>query len=288
MDLVSTAERFPVPGETIMGSNFKNIPGGKGANQAVAAAQLGAEVTMVGCVGDDPFGTFLIDNLKEKGVNTSYVEPVTGVPTGIAAITVANLDNTIIVSPGANQYITPEHVEKYEEAIKDCDLVLLQLEIPIESVQKAVDLAVKYSKKVVLNPAPAQSVGLELLEKVDYLTPNEHELEMLLDTEEKKNYFDKNRDKFIITKGSEGVLYSNKKNETLIPSFDVNVIDTTGAGDTFNGGFSVTIAQGKSVAEACKFGNAAGAISVSKFGAQAGMPSREEVNNLLNKKRCLQ
>lgn len=284
MDLVSTTDRFPNKGETILGTDFKNIPGGKGANQAVAAAKLGADVTMIGCVGDDPFGPPLIENLKANGVNTDNVEPVTGVPTGIAAITVADQDNTIIVIPGANHHVTPEVVQSHEEVIKESDLILLQFEIPMESVKQAVELAAKHGTKVVLNPAPAQSVDLDLLEKVDFLTPNEHELEILLDTDEKKEFYQLNREKFFITQGEKGVLYYDGEKEILVPSYKVDVVDTTGAGDTFNGGFSVAIAEGKSLKEACYDGNIVGAISVSKFGAQTGMPTKDEVANFLAKR----
>ncbi|SEQ69893.1 ribokinase [Piscibacillus halophilus] len=284
MDLVSTTDRFPNKGETILGTDFKNIPGGKGANQAVAAAKLGADVTMIGCVGDDPFGPPLIENLKANGVNTDNVEPVTGVPTGIAAITVADQDNTIIVIPGANHHVTPEVVQSHEEVIKESDLILLQFEIPMESVKQAVELAAKHGTKVVLNPAPAQSVELDLLEKVDFLTPNEHELEILLDTDEKKEFYQLNREKFFITQGEKGVLYYDGEKEVLVPSYKVDVVDTTGAGDTFNGGFSVAIAEGKSLKEACYDGNIVGAISVSKFGAQTGMPTKDEVANFLAKR----
>lgn len=284
MDLVSTTDRFPNKGETILGTDFKNIPGGKGANQAVAAAKLGADVTMIGCVGDDPFGPPLIENLKANGVNTDNVEPVTDVPTGIAAITVADQDNTIIVIPGANHHVTPEVVQSHEEVIKESDLILLQFEIPMESVKQAVELAAKHGTKVVLNPAPAQSVDLDLLEKVDFLTPNEHELEILLDTDEKKEFYQLNREKFFITQGEKGVLYYDGEKEILVPSYKVDVVDTTGAGDTFNGGFSVAIAEGKSLKEACYDGNIVGAISVSKFGAQTGMPTKDEVANFLAKR----
>ncbi|TFB12945.1 ribokinase [Filobacillus milosensis] len=284
MDLVTTTERFPDKGETLLGSDFQTIPGGKGANQAVAAAKLGADVTMIGCVGDDPFGEPLIKNLEKNRIHTSNVEPVTGVPTGIAVITVAENDNTIIVVPGANDHVTPEVVRQSEEAIKDSDVLLLQFEIPMESVKEAVRLADKNDTKVVLNPAPARPVDLDLLEQVDYITPNEHELKILLDSEEKKSFYDQNREKFFVTQGSKGVLYYDGEKEVLVPGYDVDVVDTTGAGDTFNGGFSVALAEGKTLEEACCYGNVVGALSVSQFGAQTGMPQREEVMKFLEKR----
>ncbi|WP_411953966.1 ribokinase [Alkalibacillus sp. S2W] len=285
MDLVAQAERFPNKGETLLGQDFQTIPGGKGANQAVAAAKLGADVTMIGCVGDDPFGQPLIDNLKEQGVNRCQVEVIEGVPTGIAQITVADHDNTIIVVPGANNHVTPELVRQYEEDIKASDIVLLQFEIPLESVEEVVNLANQHGVKVVMNPAPIRSIDLDLLEKVDFLTPNEHELKILIDDEQKDTFYNDNRDRFFVTYGSEGVHMVKDGEASIVPGYTVDVVDTTGAGDTFNGGFAVAIAEGQSYAEAARFGNAAGALSVSQFGAQTGMPSREDVMKLLNGER---
>ncbi|WP_017187513.1 ribokinase [Alkalibacillus haloalkaliphilus] len=283
MDLVSQAERFPDQGETLLGTDFQTIPGGKGANQAVAASKLGAEVTMVGCVGDDTFGQPLVTHLKDQGIFNVNVEPVTHVPTGVAQITVAEQDNTIIVVPGANAHVTPEIVRQNETAIQNSDVLLLQFEIPLESVEEAIKIANQYNTTVVLNPAPMQPVPLKLLEKVDFLTPNEHELTELLDTEEKKRFYEQYREKFFVTQGSAGVQFVEGGKETIVPSYNVEVKDTTGAGDTFNGGFSVALAEGKSYSDACRFGNAAAAISVSQFGAQTGMPDREDVLRLLDK-----
>ncbi|GEN46652.1 ribokinase [Alkalibacillus haloalkaliphilus] len=283
MDLVSQAERFPDQGETLLGTDFQTIPGGKGANQAVAASKLGAEVTMVGCVGDDTFGQPLVTHLKDQGIFNVNVEPVTHAPTGVAQITVAEQDNTIIVVPGANAHVTPEIVKQNEKAIQNSDILLLQFEIPLESVEEAVNIANQYNTTVVLNPAPMQPVPLDLLEKVDFLTPNEHELTELLDTEEKKRFNEQYREKFFVTQGSAGVQFVENGNETIVPSYNVDVKDTTGAGDTFNGGFSVALAEGQSYSDACRFGNAAAAISVSQFGAQTGMPEREDVLRLLDK-----
>ncbi len=281
MDLVTTTKRFPNRGETLLGDDFQTIPGGKGANQAVAAAKLGADVSFVGCVGDDAFGDTLIKKLKSQGIFTGNVEPVTDVPTGIASITVAEGDNTIVVVPGANDHVTPEVICQNEETIKNSDVLLLQFEIPIESVTEAIRLANKHGVKTVLNPAPVRSIELSLLEKVDYITPNEHELNVMLDTEEKKEFYQQYREKFIVTQGAKGVVYVNGNQEVNVKGYQVNVVDTTGAGDTFNGGFSVALAEGKSVEEACTLGNVAGAISVTQFGAQTGMPTRKEVNKFL-------
>lgn len=281
MDLVTSTNRVPILGETVMGEAFHTIPGGKGANQAVAAARLGADVTMVGCVGNDLFGQDLLKHLKEQGVNVDHVEPVTDSSTGIAAITISKGENQIIVIPGANYHVTPAFVAKFEDVIATSDILLLQLEIPLESVEKAVELAFKHQVKVILNPAPIQPLSKALLEKVDYLTPNEYEQQMLFDsikwTEHEREAMLK---KCIITRGSKGItFYQDEKVE--IPSFKVAVVDTTGAGDSFNGGFAYSTSQGASLEDACQFASAVAALSVTKLGAQGGMPTMEEVRTFI-------
>ncbi|MEH7076543.1 ribokinase [Neobacillus drentensis] len=284
MDLVTSTNRVPILGETVMGESFHTIPGGKGANQAVAAARLGADVTMIGCVGQDLFGQDLLKHLKAQGVNVEHVEPVTDSSTGIAAITISNGENHIIVIPGANYHVTPVFVASFEDVIAASDILLLQLEIPLESVEKAVELASKHRVKVVLNPAPIQPLPKALLEKVDYLTPNEYEQQLLFDsiewTEEERQEMLR---KCIITRGSKGItFYQDEKVE--IPSYKVNVVDTTGAGDSFNGGFAYAICQGASLKEACQFASAVAALSVTKLGAQGGMPTMQEVQDFLRER----
>ncbi|MBT2695960.1 ribokinase [Bacillus sp. ISL-40] len=285
MDLVTSTNRVPILGETLMGESFHTIPGGKGANQAVAAARLGADVTMIGCVGQDLFGQDLLKHLKEQGVNVDNVEPVTDTSTGIAAITISNGENQIIVIPGANYHVTPALVASFEDVIAKSDILLLQLEIPLESVEKAVELAHKHRVKVVLNPAPIQPLSKELLEKVDYLTPNEYEQQLLFDsvkwTEQERRAMLK---KCIITRGSKGITFFQEE-KVEIPSFKVDVVDTTGAGDSFNGGFAYSISQGASLAEACQFATAVAALSVTKLGAQGGMPTMEEVRTFLRERK---
>jgi ribokinase len=281
MDLVTSTNRVPVMGETVMGESFHTIPGGKGANQAVAAARLGAETTMIGCIGHDSFGHDLLSHLKNQGVNIDYLKPVTHSSTGIASITISNGDNQIIVIPGANYQLTPELVASHEEVIANSDIVLLQLEIPIESVEKAVELAGKHRVLVILNPAPIRPLSKELLQKVDYLTPNEFEQQQLFASNE---WTEKEREamlkKCIITRGSKGItFYRDHKIE--IPSFKVDVVDTTGAGDSFNGALAYSLSEGMALEDACKFANAVAAMSVTKLGAQAGMPTIEEVRTFL-------
>lgn len=283
MDLVTKTSEVPKIGETLMGESFLTIPGGKGANQAVAAARLGAEVTFIGCVGDDAFGSQLTEGLSKEGIHTSYVKTVTHTSTGTASITLSNGDNSIIVVPGANFAVTPEYVQSFEHVIAETDILLLQLEIPLESVLEAVKIAKKYRVKIILNPAPIQPLPKDLLEQVDYLTPNEHEHDLLLSlpkltTQELKAI----KEKCIVTKGSKGVALMQEGVDKVIPGIEVEeVVDTTGAGDSFNGALALSISEGMSLEEACTFANAVGALSVTKLGAQGGMPSKKGVEEFL-------
>lgn len=278
MDLVTQTQAVPRLGETVLGTSFTTNPGGKGANQAVAAARLNADVTMIGAVGNDSFGKELLHHLQNQGIFTGNVEPVTHKETGIASITIANHDNSIIVVPGANDCVTEELVEKYEDVIAKNDTMLLQLEIPLKSVIKAAELAKKHGVRVILNPAPYQDLPEELLQLVDYITPNEYEAEELLKASNLKNL----HEKLIITKGAEGVSFYENGLEKNISSYKVEVVDTTGAGDSFNGAFAVALSEGKTIEEACSFAVAVGALAVTKLGAQSGMPTREQVEAFLN------
>ncbi|MCQ6264761.1 ribokinase [Fictibacillus sp. WQ 8-8] len=276
MDLVTISNKVPKMGETLLGQEFKTIPGGKGANQAVAAARLGADVRMVGCVGDDVFGSELVNHLNKQGVDVTDVEQVSG-STGTATILVSEGDNSIIVVPAANHQVTPEFVEKKREIIAGSDFLLVQLEIPLESVQKAVSIAKENGVKVVLNPAPIQELPEELLREVDYITPNEHELELLLQGRDEQLI----KEKVIVTKGSNGLTFYKDGEEINVRSYKVDVKDTTGAGDSFNGGLAVGLSQGLSLKAACKFGNAVAALSTTKLGAQTGMPTKSEVEQFI-------
>ncbi|MEC0271525.1 ribokinase [Peribacillus frigoritolerans] len=277
MDLVVTSAKRPMAGETVLGESFITVPGGKGANQAVAAARLGAEVTMVGCVGDDVYGEIILENLKKNHVNTKYVEPVTGSASGTAHITLSEGDNSIIVVKGANDFITPEYVEKAKKVIEESDIVLVQQEIPEETVEYLAELCSTLQKRLLLNPAPARKLSEAVIQQASFLTPNEHEFEILFDGRDRTEVLTEYPNKLFITEGKNGVRYFDGHEEKVVPSFEVEAVDTTGAGDTFNAAFAVAVAEGKSFDESLLFANRAASISVTKLGAQGGMPQRFEV-----------
>lgn len=283
MDLVTNTNQIPKVGETLLGDSFHTIPGGKGANQAVAAVRLGADVTMIGAVGNDSFGHLLVGNLINQGINTKSIMKVEDTSTGIATIIVSNGDNSIIVVPGANHHITPEVIDKHEDKIKDSNILLLQLEIPLKSVIRAVELAKKYGVRTILNPAPIQKLPIELLNMVDYLTPNEHEQALLFTSVDGTDeVLEKLKEKCIVTKGSKGVMIFKNGEEIEIPSIRVEAVDTTGAGDTFNGALATALCDGLELEQACRFANIAGAISVTKLGAQTGMPTKKQLEEFLH------
>jgi ribokinase len=279
MDMTVTAERIPLKGETLTGSSISYIPGGKGANQAVAMAKLGAEVQMFGCVGDDSSGEKLLANLEQYGIDISCVRKVQGVPTGTAFITVGENDNTIIVIAGANGCVDREYVDSVKDEIFTAELVVLQHEIPIDTVEYVVRLCHEKQIKVVLNPAPAHEIAPEILEMVDYVTPNEHEAAILFGDElSQEDLLKKYPQKLIITQGSRGVSVGRLNGEIEnIPARPAKVVDTTGAGDTLNGAFCVQISRGADIAEALRFANVTASLSTERFGAQGGMPTYEEV-----------
>jgi ribokinase len=277
MDLVVTAPKRPNKGETILGESFKTVPGGKGANQAVAAARLGAEVYMVGCVGDDAFGKAILENFKKNQVLTTFVEPVTDMESGTAHITLAEGDNSIIVVKGANNCVTPEYVEKALDVIRVSDIVLIQQEIPEETVEYVSEKCHQFGVPLLLNPAPARPIGKEVIEKATYLTPNELEASILFENNDLHEALIKYPNKVFITEGKNGVRFHDGEKEVVVSSYHVEAVDTTGAGDTFNAAFAVALAEGKSFEESIRFANRAASLSVTKFGAQGGMPSRAEV-----------
>ncbi|WP_416147528.1 ribokinase [Salipaludibacillus sp. HK11] len=275
MDMITESTLVPEQGETILGTNFSTIPGGKGANQAVASARLGADVRMIGRVGDDTFGPHLQQSLATNGINCDRVKPVTECSSGVATILLTDNDNRIIVVPGANKHVTIDYVDTFKQDIVTSDLVLLQLEIPLETVKHILELCSTHKVPVILNPAPAQKLEHDTLAMATYITPNESEQRELFG--DKPLQEQALREKLIVTRGKEGASFYADDHEIFIKGYPVKSVDTTGAGDTFNGALAVALASGEPTEKAIKFANAAAALSVQKFGAQAGMPNQEQV-----------
>ena len=288
MDLVTMSERHPKLGETIIGKSFFQIPGGKGGNQAVAISKLGGDVTMFGCVGKDSYGDILIEELKKNDVNIDSVKKVEK-NTGIATIVVdENADNTIIVVPGANFEISIDDIDKNIELIKNADIVLLQLEIPIDVVEYILKKSKEYNKITILNPAPAENLSIDIIKNVDYLVPNETELELLsgmpTDSEEEvlvasKKLMDMGVKNLIVTMGKNGSIFVGEDKVVKVGIHKVKAIDPTAAGDSFIGGVIRMLAEGKKIEEAMEFGARVGAITVTKEGAQSSLPTWDEVVN---------
>ncbi|NID04640.1 ribokinase [Luteibacter jiangsuensis] len=283
MDLVTLSPRFPDPGETLTGDRFLTIPGGKGANQAVAAARLGANVSMVGCVGDDAFGKQLYEGLVAEGVDVAHVTRVEGVGSGTASITVAGGENSIVVVPGANGRVTPAQVEAARDIVRGADAVLVQLEIPLDAVEATLRVAQEEGVPVILNPAPAQRLPAEWLSRLRFLTPNQHELTTVLGAQGETDFQELIRRApcpVVLTRGEDGAWFREQGEPPRHqPGFKVEPVDSTGAGDTFNAALAVYLSEGldTAVRKAC----AAAAIAVSRLGAQAGMPRADEVDAFL-------
>lgn len=285
MDLTVEADRRPQAGETVMGKRLVVSPGGKGANQAVAAARLGEEVYMIGCVGDDPYGSLMLKALKDSHVKTDYVSVLEGVNTSTAHIILAEGDNSIIVIKGANEKVTRDVVDKAFDVIRTSDLVMLQHEIPMDTIGYIIDRCCEEKVPVMLNPAPYMDIPEDWIEKVTYITPNEHEAALMFKGMDRDEILKSHAGKVIMTVGKDGVLYGEKEEVVHVPGFSVSVVDTTGAGDTFNGAFAAGRCEGLSVKEAIRFANAAAALSVGKLGAQGGMPWRKDVEDMLSCKK---
>lgn len=284
IDFVVQAKKRPEMGETLLGDDFATLPGGKGANQAVAASRLGAKVYMIGCIGNDYFGQQILNNFKKENVNVDHIKVLNDVSSGTAHITVVDEDNSIIVVQGANVFVTPEIVKEAIKVIQNSEMVLIQQEIPEETVEYVSEVCKKENIPLILNPAPARIVSEKVLSNATYLTPNEHEFSVLLKGLTREEAFNKFPNKLIITEGEKGVRYYNGQEEVVVQTFKVDVVDTTGAGDTFNAAFAVAISEGKGLEEALRFANRAASLSVSKLGAQSGMPYRIEVERLLLEK----
>jgi ribokinase len=279
-----------------MGSEFIIAPGGKGANQAVAIARIGGDVTFVAKLGMDDYGDQSLKNFKKDGINTSFVFREPDVSSGVALIFVDRTgENMLVPIPGANGKLLPDDIDKARSAIENADILVVQLEVPLEAVERAVAIAHKSGVPVVLNPAPGRKLDTSLIEKVSYLTPNETEAEILTDikvtddtTAQKagKKLLDIGSKTVIITMGKRGAMLITQDGSELVPAFVVESVDATAAGDAFNGGLAYAIASGMDIREAIKFGNAVGALTVTKMGAQPSMPARDELNKFLeNMKR---
>jgi len=293
-DLMSKTPWLPKPGETVLGGPFKLGPGGKGSNQAVAASRLGAEVYFVGCVGADYFGEIARNNFIEEKINTDYLKISKTQHTGMALILVDDktAENMIVVAPGANMEIDIPLVENAREIIIDADVVLLQLEIPVEIVEHVIKLVYKSNNAIsILNPAPGKKLEKKVWEKVSLITPNRSELELITNgrvstlkeaEDAAKEIISAGVRNVIVTLGKDGALVVNSKETTHVPTFEeVDIVDTTGAGDAFNGGLAIALSEGKDLVEATYFANAVASLKVTKVGTAPAMPYREEVERFL-------
>jgi len=289
IDLVVRTPKRPRSGETVLGTSADTYVGGKGCNQGIAAARLGARVSMVGRVGRDHFGEQLLRVMEREGIDSTYVSYDQRAPTGIASIMVSDDgDNSIVVIPGANGLVSAQDVDAAAGALAQSDVVLLQLEVPIESTLRAAELAKRSGVRVILNPAPARDLPLDLLRRVDVLVPNELEAQLLTGVDPStdpsgaaKLLLEMGIQTVIITLGRRGAFLMTGDMATLVPTFMVQPVDTTAAGDAFCGALAVAISEGKSLQDAVRFSNAAGAIAATKAGAEPSLPYRDEVDRLV-------
>ena len=284
MDLTTYMARLPRPGETVHGRRFVTGPGGKGSNQAVAAARLGAEVTFVGRVGTDSFGDTAIHTWQTEGIDTAYVVRDSVNATGVAPILVEDSgENQIVVALGANLALSPADVDAASGALVKADVLVVQLEIDLNTVAHALEVARKHGVTTVLNPAPAAHLDPATLALADYLTPNETELETLYDhvPDDLRQLVTVDSQTLIMTAGARGALWATMQESGEVPTFPVDVVDTTGAGDAFNAGLAVALAEGKPLPAAITFANATAALCVTRPGTAPSMPQRKEVEALL-------
>ena len=292
MDLVIRTPHYPQPGETVMGGSFQTFPGGKGANQSVAAARLGANVVLIGRVGKDGFGDALLQTIKNDGVDIRYIQRDAIMPTGVAFILVDNQDgqNVIVLAEGANGNISTEDVFKHQEVFEDAKVLMMNFECPLPALEKAIHLAKQKNIPVVLNPAPYHPFPAAMLAQIDYLITNQIEISQLLGANQMIEDIQqiveavrehKQLNNVIITLGEKGALVIEKGNSTHIEAYKVTPVDTVAAGDAFIGAFSVAIAEGKPSITAACWGNAAGALAVTKRGAQPSLPTRADLLSLL-------
>jgi ribokinase len=289
MDVVAHVQALPERGATVMGRSLAHSPGGKGANQAVAAARAGSEVFFVGRVGADAYGTGLMESMRNAAVSTEHVAVAPSMPSGVALIMVDDEGHNIIaVVPGANSEVSPEDVDRARDAISSCSVLLLQLEIPIDTVLHAARVAREAGVTVVLNPAPARDVNLEVLHLVDILVPNQDEVGRLSGmgppvdpASAARMLVDAGAPAVVVTLGDRGAVLVDRQGERVIPAFPAHAVDSTGAGDAFVGNLAHSLAGGATLDEAAHFASAAAALSVEREGAQASMPTGDETRALL-------
>ncbi|MCC3372576.1 ribokinase [Cohnella sp. REN36] len=290
MDIVTSADRFPVPGETMFGRDVRFRPGGKGGNQAVACARLGLETRLIGAVGEDAFGRSLVESLNASGVRTEYVKRVREAATGTASITLTPEDNTILVVPGANAEWTPDDFNAWSGILPRASVLLVQLEIPLPAVAAAMDIAWRRGIPIILNPAPARDLPEALLRMASYVTPNQSELHALTGIEASGDGLERAIDALlargpetvVATLGGEGAAWKTRGGELRrIGARRVEAVDTTGAGDAFNAALACSVAAGRSLEEGVRYAVAVAALAVTKRGAQEGMPTARELNDFL-------
>ncbi len=289
-DFVVQVAEIPKPGETVLGGQFVTARGGKGANQAVGAARLGAQVTFVARLGSDRLGDEALEAYRQEGIDTGYIRRDPKAASGVALIMVNQKgENVIAVAPGANQCLTPQDVVAAEPAIRSADVLLLQLEIPLETVQAAIALAQRHDVRVILNPAPARTVPLDTLRQISVLTPNENELGMLLghpvqdiEAAAAELYRQTGISALVVTLGSQGALVYSADEIFRSPAFQVKPIDTTACGDAFNAALAVRLGEGASLIEAVRYANGAGALAATRAGAQPSLPISKELERFLH------
>jgi len=285
IDMIAKVPHIPAPGETVLGTGFFTVQGGKGANQAVAASRAGGEVSFLACVGEDSFGKEALEAYAKEKIDIAYIKKTAKAPTGVALINVAaSGENSIAVAPGANSQLMPDDILKNEKLLANASVILVQLEVPLETIETAAGIAVKYKVPFILNPAPAQKLEASLLGKVTILTPNEQEAELLAGikaspAELATRLVSMGVKSVIITLGKEGAIYtSNEQEITHLPGIKAEAVDTTAAGDTFNGYLAAEIAAGKSLKQAVELANKAAALSVTRMGAQPSVPFKAELD----------
>ena len=290
-DLVATVPRRPKTGETLVGNTFGMFLGGKGANQAIAASRAGSKVTMVGRLGNDFFGKQFLEKFSREGINTDFVTQDDENGTGVAMPLIdASGDNSIVIIPQANMALTVENINQAQSTIADADVLVMQCEVPMDANQRAAEIAKQNDTLVMLNPAPAQLIPDQILKLVDIIIPNEIETETLTGLPTKtenevlvagRNLLSKGVETVILTLGDRGSLLLNEDGEKLIPAFDVSVVDTTAAGDSFCGVLAASLANGISINLSVEIANAAGALAVTKLGAEPSLPQRDAIDELL-------